>query len=307
MHSIAEPIRHLVNSKYFQWFIICVILLAGIVVGLETDAGFVSKHKDTLHFLDELILLIFVVEILLKWIALTPKPHHYFLDPWNIFDFVIVAVCLLPLDSSFVSVIRLARVMRVFRLVSALPELQVIVGALLRSIPSMAYVGVLLGLFFYIYACIAVMVFGANDPIHFANLKIGVLSLFRVVTLEDWTDIMYIAMYGCQNYGYSGADLALCTQSQARPLAGALFFSSFVMFGTMIILNLFIGVIMNGMDEARKDHEAQELMRQDTDTIEAQLKILQKKFDECQQQLHVISSIGLAKEHRKHDSTQRRD
>jgi voltage-gated sodium channel len=83
-----------------------------------------------------------------------------------------------------------------------------------------------------------------------------VLSLFRVVTLEDWTDIMYIQMHGRAGYGYEGME-TLCTASQARPLLGALFFVSFVLFGTMIVLNLFIGIIMAGMDEARSEQAAE--------------------------------------------------
>ena len=100
----------------------------------------------------------------------------------------------------------------------------------------------------------AVFLFAENDPIHFRNLQTSILSLFRVVTLEDWTDVMYINMYGSENYGYSSNDLAKWTPiSSSSPLGGAIFFVSFVLIGTMIVLNLVIGVIMNSMDESNAE------------------------------------------------------
>ena len=141
-------------------------------------------------------------------------------------------------------------------------------SALLKSIPSMGYVALLLSLLFYVYSVAAVFLFGANDPVHFESLPLAMLSLFRVVTGEDWTDIMYIAMYGCADYGYGGME-ELCTQSQGYPVFGALFFVSFMLLGAMVILNLFIGVIMGGMDEAKKETEleARTLARQNTGAI----------------------------------------
>lgn len=123
----------------------------------------------------------------------------------------------------------------------------------------MGYVSILLLLLFYIYAVAGVFFFGANDPIHFADLQTSMLSLFRVVTLEDWTDIMYINMFGCENYGYDG-NMELCKASLAQKGLSIGFFVSFVLIGTMVFLNLFIGVIMNGMDEAKADMEEAEAL-----------------------------------------------
>ena len=149
------------------------------------------------------------------------------------------------------TVLRLLRLLRVLKLVKALPKLQILVSALLKSIPSMGYVTLLLFLLFYVYAVSAVFLFGHNDPLHFGDLETAMLSLFRVVTLEDWTDIMYINMYGCDRYGYTAKSIVACTNPEANPLLASLFFVSFVLIGTMIILNLFIGVIMTGMEEAQ--------------------------------------------------------
>lgn len=256
---MVEFFARIANSRWFPSFITAVILLAGVVVGIETYPHMAERWDGPLNFLDQAILGIFIAEIVIKMGAHGSKPWKYFQDPWNVFDFAIVAVCLLPFDTQFVTVLRLARILRVLKLVRALPKLQILVGALLKSIPSMGYVSLLLFMLFYLYAVTATFLFGANDPIHFGNLQISMLSLFRAVTLEDWTDLMYIQMYGCANYGYGGNE-ALCTASNAMPVFGSLFFVSFVLIGTMVILNLFVGVIMNGMAEAQKESE-EELLR----------------------------------------------
>lgn len=247
-------LKKIATADWFNNFITAVILLAGVVVGIETYPSMIESYGTVLHALNDIILWIFVAEVVVKMGAEGKRPWRYFLDPWNVFDFLIVAVCFLPVDASAVAVLRLARLLRVLKLVRAIPKLQILVSALLKSIPSMGYVALLLGLLFYVYSVAAVFLFGANDPIHFKNLPLAMLSLFRVVTGEDWTDVMYIQMFGCDNYGYDGSE-ALCTDPSAYPVFGALFFVSFMLLGAMVILNLFIGVIMGGMDEAKKEND----------------------------------------------------
>ena len=185
-------------------------------------------------------------------IAEMPRPWRFFKDGWNVFDFVIVAACFLPIHAEYATVLRVLRLLRVLKLVHALPRLQILVNALLKSIPSMGYVSVFLVLHFYVYAVAGVFMFGANDPGHFANLPIALLTLFTVVTMEGWADVMYIQMHGCGAF----EELAkTCTTSTAQPLLAPFFFITFILLGTMIILNLFIGVIMNGMNEAQEEAE----------------------------------------------------
>ena len=254
---MQETLKKIAESPLFVNFVTAVIILAGVVVGFETYPSVVEAHHGTLDILNKVILGIFIIEIVVKMGAEGSQPWNYFKDAWNVFDFVIVAAAFLPFDGNAVTVLRLLRLLRVLKLVRALPKLQILVGALLKSIPSMAYVSILLLLLFYIYAVAAVFLFGKNDPVHFVDLQNSMLSLFRVVTLEDWTDVMYINMYGCAEYGYDESSIRPCVASEANPLMGALFFVSFVLIGTMIILNLFIGVIMTGMDEAQADAEAE--------------------------------------------------
>lgn len=280
--------KKIADASWFKNTITIVILLAGVLVGIETYSHFAHEHHTILHIFDQVILYIFLAEIIVKMLAEGNKPWNYFKDGWNIFDFIIVAAAFMPFGGSSVAILRLLRLLRVLKLVKALPKLQMLVGALLKSIPSMAYVSVLLMLLFYIYAVAGVFFFGANDPIHFKDLQTSMLSLFRIVTLEDWTDIMYINMFGCENYGYDG-NMNICVDSKGSPILSAAFFVSFVMIGTMIILNLFIGVIMTGMDEARAEMEADDYaeskgVTHDVETMEQKMKEMQELLEKFKKQ-----------------------
>lgn len=294
MNAFFSLNKKIAESTWFQTTIILVIVAAGVLVGMQTYADFAAKHHNIIHSLDTLILIIFTIEVFVKVFAEGKKPWRYFMDPWNIFDFTIVAVCYLAfvmpsVDASFIAVLRLARILRVFKLVTAIPKLQMLVGALLKSIPAMGYVSILLGLLFYIYAAMAVFIYGANDPWHFGTLQTAMLTLFRVVTLEDWTDVMYINMFGCENY--SGYPEGWCTQSSASPIGAALFFVSFVLIGTMIVLNLFIGVIMNSMDEVRAEAEMEErakMKEAEQLTMADEVHMIANKIDGLQQELLLL-------------------
>jgi voltage-gated sodium channel len=281
------------RSPWFQNTITVVILLAGVLVGVETYPSMVHAYGHALHAIDQLILAVFVVEIVVKMGAHGNRPWRYFLDPWNVFDFAIVAVCFMPFDAQGVAVLRLARLLRVLKLVRALPKLQVLVSALLKSIPSMGYISLLLFMMFYLYAVAATTFFGANDPVHFGTLQISMVSLFRTVTLESWTSLMYTQMYGCAEFGY-GDHPELCTASTAQPGLAVAFFVSFVLLGTMVILNLFVGVIMTGMAEAQaeqRDLERAERAGQAA-TIEMELDTLHEQLAQIQEQLGRIQRLA---------------
>jgi voltage-gated sodium channel len=254
MSGIQNVMKRTAESRWFQRTITIVILLAGALVGVETDAELVARHAGAIHVLDQIIIWIFVAEMLVKMLAEGRQPWRYFRDPWNVFDFLIVATCFLPIHAQYVMVLRLARLLRVLKLVRALPKLQILVSALLKSIPSMGYVGLLLAILFYVYGVAATFLFSGNDPMHFANLGLSILSLFGVVTMEGWVAIMDTNRLGCDAFGYEGFE-HLCTAPEAFPTAAPLLFITLILFGTMIILNLFIGVIMNGMEAAREEED----------------------------------------------------
>lgn len=267
MSSFAKRI---VDSRPFRAVIITVILFAGLLAGLETNAAVVDRHGGLLHVLDALVLTIFLVEIGLKLAAHGRRPFDYFRDGWNVFDFTIVALCMLPVGGPFAAVLRLVRTLRLLRLVAALPKLQLLVGALVKSLSSMGYVGLLLGLVFYIYAVTGVHLFGKVSPEYFGTLQAALLSLFQMITLDDWRNL------------YDGA-------RSAAPFAATPYFVSFILLGTMIMLNLFIGIVMNSMaemhDELDEEKTAARAALQsgtvlgDVTALEQQLSALKTQLD----------------------------
>ena len=248
---MQKQLKSFTESRQFQIFFIGVIILSGVVVGLESYPEISNEYGTILHSLDNIILGLFVFEICIKMVSFGSRVHEFFKDGWNVFDFIIVGVCFLPFDGQSIIVLRLLRVLRIVRLVGTVPELKLIVNTLLKSIPSMGYIAALLFILFYIYACLGTFLFRGNDPIHFESLHLSLLSLFRVATLEDWTDIMYTAVYGCQSYGYSDME-HFCKGSEAFPFLGWFYFVSFVLLATFVFLNLFIGVIISNMEDIKE-------------------------------------------------------
>lgn len=247
MDRIQNISLKIVESYLFRNFILGIIIISGVIVGMETYPQLYLKNVALFHAVDQLIIGIFVFEMVLKLLSFGTSPLNYFKDPWNVFDFMIVAIFFVPnVDTHFVAVLRLARILRVFRIISVLPKLQILVNALLKSIPSMGYVVVLLSIVFYIYAVAGSFLFGKSDPVHFGSLHISMISLFKVLTLEGWTDIMNIQLYGTSD---PTAEYAKTPDSYAS----VAYFVSFILFGAMIIMNLFIGVIMNSMQESQNE------------------------------------------------------
>jgi voltage-gated sodium channel len=228
--TLTEITGRIVHAPWFQRSIILTIVLAGVLAGIETDAAMVAAHGPVLRTLDGIVLGIFIIEVLLKLTACGPRPWNYFRDGGNVFDFIVVVLCLLPVDSQFAVVLRLGRTLRLLRLVSALPKLQLLVGALIKSFSSMGYVSLLLGLMFYMYAVTGVHLFGGHDKEHFGSLSRAFLTLFQTITLDDWK-FLFVSAQG------------------SAPVIAAVYFVSFILLGTMIMLNLFIGIIMNSMEE----------------------------------------------------------
>ena len=259
--------KHIVNSKLFRGMIIAVILLAGVLAGVETSAAMLAQHGALLHTLDVMVLVIFIIEIVLKLVSHGRRPLEYFRDGWNVFDFTIVAVCLLPVGGPFAAVLRLVRTLRLLRLVSALPKLQLLVGALIKSLSSMGYVGLLLGLIFYIYAVTGVHLFGKASPEYFGSLTSALLSLFQMITLDDWRTM------------YDGAQTA-------APYAATPYFVSFILLGTMIMLNLFIGIVMNSMAEMHTELDEQKQARHPVPAL-IQLTAIERQLAELRTTLSV--------------------
>lgn len=222
---------NLVSHQYFERVIITFILINGVVLGLETVPDIVNQYGAWLSFANNLVLSIFILEAAAKIVAVAPKLKRYFGDGWNLFDFSVVVLSLIPASGEFAMLARLARLLRVLRLISVIPELRLIVSTLVKSIPSMGNIMLLMSIIFYIYAVAGYHLFHQHDPEHWRSLGISMLTLFRIVTLEDWTDVMYTAME-LSSYAW-------------------VYFVSFVIVGTFVVINLFIAVVINNLDEAK--------------------------------------------------------
>jgi voltage-gated sodium channel len=234
---MKDRANQIVSAPWFERVIIAFILINGAILGMETSPSLVAQHGGLLHLGNRVILGIFILEAVLKMIAVAPQIDRYFRDGWNVFDFSVIVFSLIPATGDFAMIARLARLLRVVRLVSTIPELRLIVSTLIRSIPSMMHVMTLMSVIFYIYAITGYQLFHEHDPTHWRSLGIALLTLFRVVTLEDWTDVMYTAM-------------------DFHPMAW-LFFVSFVVLGTFVVINLFIAVVINNLEEAKAERLAE--------------------------------------------------
>jgi voltage-gated sodium channel len=262
MKTIAQNI---VASRGFEYFIVGLILLNAVVLGLETMPAVIAQYGQWLELANQLILAVFIAEAALKIYAVAPRFRLYFGSGWNLFDFSIVVVSLVPATGEFAMIARLARLLRVARLISTIPELRLIVSTLVRSIPSMGHVLLLMSVIFYIYAVAGYHLFHEHDPTHWNNLGLSLLTLFRVVTLEDWTDVMYTAM-------------------QMHPLTW-MYFVSFVVIGTFVVINLFIAVVINNLEQAKQE-QLERLQKPPTrDEILKELRQTQQALAKLQSKL----------------------
>ncbi len=261
MPQWQQQLNKLVNTSLFERTIIGLILFNALILGLETDTTFVENYGQWFELGHHLILAAFIIEALLKITAVAPRLKLYFGDSWNLFDFSVIVLSLLPATGELAMVARLARLLRVLRLISALPELRLIVATLMRSIPSMGNIMLLMSIIFYIYAIAGYHLFHLSDPQHWGTLGLSLLTLFRIVTLEDWTDVMYTAM-------------------EVLPYAW-IYFVSFVVMGTFVIINLFIAMVLNNLEEAKAERLAElrpplsqdDLLKELADTQQALIRL----------------------------------
>ena len=221
-----------VYSRPVQWTVIGVILLNAVVLGLETSHDVMATAGDALHAIDRACLVVFIVEIALKLYA---EGLRFFRSAWNVFDFLVVGVALVPGADSF-AVLRALRTLRVLRLISVVPALRRVVDALVRALPGIASIAALLSIVFYVGAVMATMLFGRSFPEYYGDLGASLFSLFQVMTLDGWsTQVRMVA--------------------EVYPSAPA-FFVPFVLVSALTVLNLFIAVIVDAMQSINEDEAA---------------------------------------------------
>ncbi len=224
--DVRSKLAAWMESSRVQYFITAVIILNGAILGLETSAAMMGSYGTLLVTLDKICLTIFIIEIAIKLYALR---WSFWRDWWNIFDFFVVGVGLIP-GSGPLAVLRSLRVLRILRLMTVVPSLRKVVMAFLHAIPGLVSVVAVMAVFFYTAAVLATKIFGASHPQWFGSVGESLFTLFQVMTLESWSmGIVRPVM-------------------EVHPLAW-LFFVPFIMIATFTILNLFIGIIVSTMTE----------------------------------------------------------
>jgi len=230
---MVEFCKRLTGSAAFDRFIVLIIVFNALIIGLETNPEVVDDLGGVFHTINTVILWMFVAEAAMKIVAAWPRPQDYFRNGWNLFDFGIILLSLLPASGTFATVARLIRLLRVLRLVTALPKLRLMVVTLIRCIPGMGHVLALMGILFYVYGVAGYHLYAQHDPARWGTLGKALLTLFQIATLEAWTDIMNKAM-------------------ELSPWHWV-YFVSFVLFGTFVVVNLFVAVVINSLEESHRE------------------------------------------------------
>ena len=272
MNRLAKISAGLVNSNWFEYFIIAVIIVNGIILGLETSSTISRLYGDWLYLGNDIALGVFIVEAALKMLALWPRPQRYFRDGWNVFDFSIIVFALVPATGQFAMIARLARLLRVVRLISAIRDLRLIVAALVRSIPSVGHVMMLMSIVAYIYAIMGHQLFHEHDPEHWGTLGRSLLTLFNITTLDNWTQIMNAAM-------------------ERHPWAW-IYFVSFVVVGTFVVINLFIAIIINSLDDTKRSQLQEGLEPVSHQDIVRELRATQETLKRLEERLNADDDEG---------------
>ena len=246
-------LRKVVLDPRTERFIMVVIIANAVVLGLETSKTMMASYGRVLEILDHIMLGIFVVELTAR---IAVHRLAFFRDPWSIFDFIVVGIALVPTTETF-SVVRALRVLRVLRLITALPSLKRVVAGLLAALPGMGSIVLLIMLLYYVFAVIAVKLYGPEFPELFGTLGKSFFTLFTVMTLEGWVDGVVKPIM------------------EKFPRAW-IFFVTFIIVTTFMVLNLFIGVVVNAMQKEHEKVEALELEHEREIVHEEAAPILQE-------------------------------
>ncbi len=257
-----------VEAPRVQYSIIGLIVLNAITLGLETSPTVMAHVGPWLLALDKFILGVFVAEISAKLYAYR---WRFFRDPWNVFDFLIVTIALIP-ASGPLAVMRALRILRALRLISMVPKLRFVVEALLHAVPGIASIAGLMALLFYVFAVMATGLFGADHPAWFGTIGKSMYTLFQIMTLESWS--MGIVRPVMETHSYAW-----------------LFFIPFILLATFTILNLFIAIIVNTMQTLHDATHAQEqaaiedAVHSEGSNLGEQLQILHEELREVKKLL----------------------
>jgi voltage-gated sodium channel len=253
--TLRGRVARFLGTLAVQRGITAVILFNALLLGLETSASIMQAAGGLIRVLDQLCLVVFVVELVLKLFA---QRLAFWRSGWNLFDFVIVGISLVPGAGAF-SVLRALRVLRLLRVVSVTPSLRRVVEGFLRALPGMGSVFLLMAMIFYIGAVMATKLFQQSFPEWFGTLGASAYSLFQIMTLESWS--MGIVRPVMEVYPYAWA-----------------FFVPFIMVTTFAVVNLLVGLIVNSMQDA---HHTEDVEKTDAyrDEVLRRLEAIERRLE----------------------------
>lgn len=235
--ALNATFNQIKSNKFFELFVVSVIIFSAVVIGLKTYT-LPDYFTQIILVTDWLITFIFLVEITIRFLA-EPDKKTFFKKGWNIFDTLIVVVSIIPIENSDMALIgRLVRIFRVLRMVSIIPELRLLLTSLIKAMPQLGYVMLLMFIIFYIYAAIGSTFFEQINETLWGDIAVSLLTLFRVMTFEDWTDVMYETM-------------------AVYPLSW-IFYLSFIFFTAFAFLNMVIGIVVSVLEQEQAKIRAEE-------------------------------------------------
>jgi voltage-gated sodium channel len=250
-------LRTIVENPNTERMVMALIIINAAVLGLETSPEVMATSGPLLEFIDHVLLAIFVLEITARIIVYRMA---FFRDPWSVFDFLVVGIALVPATETF-TVLRALRILRVLRLITAIPTLKRVVAGLLASLPGMGSILFLIGLIYYVFGVMGTKLFGASNPELFGTLGKSLFTLFTVMTLEGWTNDVAKPVMEHHPYGW-------------------IYIFAFIIVATFMVLNLFIGVVVNAMqEEAVKAEEAERvIVHEEAAPILAEVKSMREEL-----------------------------
>ena len=240
---MIKGLQKIADGKVFQGIILFVIVFNSVIMGVETIRNLSDGAVNVLATINTVCLWIFIIEIIVKLLA---YGLAYFKDPWNWFDVIIVGISMAS-GLAFMSAFRAVRVLRVLKslkalrgtkLIGSVKHLQVIIGAIVRSIPSILWTGILLILIYYIFALIGVNLFGETFPDWFGTIGKAMYTLFQVMTLESWS--MGISRPVMEVFPYAWA-----------------YFVPYVLMSSFVVMNVVVGIVVNSISEVTAETDAE--------------------------------------------------
>ncbi len=239
LQQLAVRCRAVVDASWFNLASFAVVIVNAVALGLETYGGVVATVGTALRAVEYTCLVLFVVELLVRFGAHAPAPAGFFRDRWNVFDLLIVAAPLLPGVRENVTLLRLLRLARIVRAFRLFPSLRVILVGIRRSLPGLGSFLLVTALLLYGYAMLGWILFGTSYPEQYGTVGQAMLTLFLLLSLDGITDTL---------------------QEGREVTAWAIvYYVSYMVAACYLLTNLLVGLVLTALQEA---HEAEQVAAQ---------------------------------------------